>query len=39
VRGSIRKITAVTLARKPLVALWQYVTTGLVPEGAHLKAA
>ena len=39
IRGRIRKITAVALARKLLVALWQYVTTGLLPEGAHLKAA
>lgn len=39
VRGRIRKITAVALARKLLVALWKYVTIGLVPEGARLKAA
>jgi len=39
VRGRIRKITAVALARKLLVALWRYVTTGLVPEGARLKIA
>jgi transposase len=39
VRGRIRKIAAVALARKLLVALWKYVTTGLVPEGARLKAA
>jgi transposase len=39
VRGRIRKITAVALARKLLVALWRYVTTGLVPEGARLKPA
>ena len=38
VRGRIRKITAVALARKLLIALWRYVTTGLVPEGARLKA-
>jgi transposase len=38
-RGRMRKITAVPLARKLLVALWRYVTTGLVPEGARLKAA
>ncbi|HEY0419218.1 MAG TPA: IS110 family transposase [Acetobacteraceae bacterium] len=37
IRGRIRKITAVALARKLLVALWRYVTTGLVPEGARLK--
>lgn len=39
VRGRIRKITAVALARKLLVALWKYVTTGLVPQGARLKPA
>lgn len=39
IRGRIRKITAVALARKLLVALWKYVTIGLVPEGARLKAA
>ena len=38
-RGRVRKITAVALARKLLVALWRYVTTGLVPEGARLKGA
>jgi len=37
-RGRIRKITAVALARKLLVALWRYLTTGLLPEGARLKA-
>ena len=37
-RGRIRKITAVALARKLLVALWRYLATGLVPEGACLKA-
>ena len=39
VRGRIRKITAVALARKLLVALWRYVTAGLMPEGARVKAA
>jgi transposase len=38
-RGRVRKVTIVALARKLLVALWKYVTTGLVPEGACLKAA
>ena len=38
IRGRLRKITAVALARKLLIALWRYVTTGLVPEGARLKA-
>ena len=39
VQGRIRKITAVALARKLLVALWRYVTAGLLPEGARVKAA
>ena len=38
-RGRIRKISAVALARKLLVDLWRYLTTGVVPEGARLKAA
>jgi transposase len=29
----------VALARKLLVALWRYLETGLLPEGAVLKAA
>ena len=37
--GRIRKITAVALARKLLVALWRYLAMGLVPEGARLKTA
>jgi transposase len=34
----LRRIAIVALARKLLVALWRYVTDGLVPEGAVLKA-
>ena len=34
----IKRIAIVALARKLLVALWRYLTTGLVPEGAKLKA-
>jgi transposase len=37
-RGKIRRITIVAVARKLLVALWHYVTLGLVPNGAELKA-
>ena len=37
-RGKIRHIAIVALARKLLVALWRYVTQGLLPEGAELKA-
>jgi transposase len=38
VRGRIRNIAAVVLTRKLLIALWRYVTTGLMLEGARLKA-
>jgi transposase len=34
----IKRIAIVTLARKLMVALWRYLTTGLVPDGAMLKA-
>ena len=34
----IKRIAIVALARKLIVALWRYLTTGLVPEGAMLKA-
>jgi transposase len=34
----IKRVTIVALARKLVVALWRYLTTGLVPEGAMLKA-
>ena len=37
--GRIRKIMIVALARKLLVALWRYVTDGVIPEGAKMKAA
>ena len=36
--GRIRRIAIVALARKLLVALWRYVTQGVVPEGAVFKA-
>ena len=32
-----KRIAIVALARKLMVALWRYLTTGLVPEGALLK--
>ena len=35
----IRRIAIVALARKLMVALWRYLTTGLIPEGAVLKPA
>jgi transposase len=34
----MRKIGIVALARKLLVALWRYLETGVLPEGAELKA-
>jgi transposase len=34
-----RRIAIVALARKLVVALWRYLTTGLVPEEAVMKAA
>jgi transposase len=37
-RGRIRRIAVVALARKLVVALWRFVTHGLVPTGAVLKA-
>jgi transposase len=36
-RGKIRRITIVALARKLLVALWRFVTQGVIPIGAELK--
>ena len=38
-RGRIKRVAIVALARKLLVALWRFVTQGLVPSGAELKAA
>ncbi|MBV8576550.1 MAG: IS110 family transposase, partial [Acetobacteraceae bacterium] len=38
-KGRIKKIMAVALARKLLVALWRYVETGVLPDGARLAAA
>jgi len=35
----IKRVAIVALARKLIVALWRYLTTGLVPEGAMLKTA
>jgi transposase len=34
-----KRIAIVALARKLIVALWRYLTSGLVPEGAMLKTA
>ena len=37
--GRVKKALVVALARKLIVTLWKYVTTGLVIEGAVMKAA
>lgn len=36
-KGRIRRIAIVALARKLMIALWRYVTTGLVPTGAVVR--
>jgi transposase len=38
-KGRVRRIAIVAMARKLAVALWRYLETGLVPEGAVLKRA
>jgi transposase len=38
-KGRVRRIAIVALARKLMVALWRYLTTGVVPTGAVLKPA
>jgi transposase len=38
-RGRIRMIAIVAVARKLLIALWRFVTQGVLPEGAELKPA
>jgi transposase len=37
-RGRLRRVAIVAVARKLLVALWRFVTQGIVPDGAVLKA-
>ncbi|MDB5638616.1 MAG: transposase [Bradyrhizobium sp.] len=34
----IKRIAIIALARKLIVAMWRYLTTGLVPDQAVLKA-
>jgi transposase len=38
-KGRVRRIAVVALARKLMVALWRYLTTGVVPTGATLRPA
>jgi transposase len=37
IKGRVRRIAIVALARKLMVALWRYLTTGVVPSGAVLR--
>jgi transposase len=37
--GRIRRVAIVALARKLMIALWRYVTTGMIPQGAVMKPA
>ena len=37
-KGRLRRIAIVAMARKLMVALWRYVSAGVVPEGAVFKA-
>jgi transposase len=38
-QGRMRRIAIIALARKLMIALWRYLITGLVPEGAVTKTA
>ena len=38
-KGRVRRIAIVAVARKLMIALWRYLTTGLVPTGAVLKSS
>ena len=38
-KGRVKRIAIVALARKLMVALWRFLTLGLVPEGAIVRAA
>jgi transposase len=37
-QGRTRRITIVAMARKLLIAIWRFITVGVVPEGAILAA-
>lgn len=38
-KGRVKRIAIVALARKLMVALWRFLTLGLVPDGAIVRAA
>ena len=35
--GRIRRIAIVALARKLMIAIWRYLTSGMIPQGAVMK--
>jgi transposase len=37
-KGRVRRVMLVALARKLVVALWRYLASGIVPEGASMRA-
>src|SRR5471030_2574049 len=37
-KGRTRRIAIVAMARKLLIAIWRFITVGIVPEGAILAA-
>src|ERR1700738_2904877 len=37
IKGRLRRVAIVALGRKLMVALWRYLTTGVVPSGAVLR--
>ena len=37
IKGRLRRVAIVALARKLMVALWRYLETGVVPTGAVLR--
>jgi transposase len=39
VKGRVRRIAIVAKARKLMVALWRYLETGVVPNGAVLHSS
>ena len=38
-QGRTRRIAIVAMARKLLIAIWRYVTRGVVPEGVRIAVA
>ena len=38
-KGRVKRVAIVAMARKLMVALWRFLTLGLVPENAIVRAA